>query len=516
MPTTLSDLMHAPGLALRQVGATAADTVDVIRWVAVTEVLDPGRFLSGGELVLTTGVRQRSAAQQRDFTTAVAHAGATALGYGTGLGHRKVPAAVVQCADALGLPLVEVPLETPFIALSQLVADRQVSDHVARLTELMDHHQRLAESLLSGRGVSGFVHTLAGLVGGRAALERYGTVVHRAAAKGIPPVEDRGSGLVMELEGGRTLTVPVATGLPDRCRLHLWTPAGAAEADTMTAEGSEEQDPMTQLAASAQNLLAVRLSSDARTVEASRRLAGEVLQDVVDGSLHGQDAAVRLAALGVNASARHVVVAVEAQSSSSTRLLASLPLPAQLHGAATALVEDRLIAVVPSQGVSGRDGELLMEHLERAGIKARAGAGASYPRPEGLRWSYYEALEALHDGAGFTQSRRLTMASLLMSAQDVPLADLAAEALDPLKDSDRRHHTDLIRTLTVYLESDGQAGEVARQLGIHRNTVRYRLQQVAELSGFDPTVTAGRVHLWLALAQERQSRGRSLDVSSLD
>lgn len=515
MPTTLSDLMHAPGLDLRQVGAIPADTAAAVRWVAVTEVLDPGRFLSGGELVLTTGVRQRSAAQQRDFTTAVAQAGATALGYGTGLEHRKVPAAVVQCADALGLPLVEVPLETPFIALSQLVADRQVTDHVARLTELMDHHQRLAESLLSGRGVSGFVHTLAGLVGGRAALERYGTVVHRAAAKGIPPVEDRGTGQVTVIEAGRTLTVPVATGLPDRCQLHLWTP----HAPDVGAEGrpeAEDHDPLTQLAASAQNLLAVRLSSDARTVEASRRLAGEVLQDVVDGSLHGQDAAVRLAALGVDAAARHVVVAVESLSSSSTRLLASLPLPAQLHGAATALVEDRLIAVVPSPGVSGRDGELLMEHLERAGIRGRAGAGASYPRPEGLRWSYYEALEALHDGTGFTQSRRLTMASLLMSAQDVPLADLAAEALDPLKDSDRRHHTDLIRTLSVYLESDGQAGEVARQLGIHRNTVRYRLQQVAELSGFDPTVTAGRVHLWLALAQERQSRGRSLDVSSLD
>ena len=511
MPTTLSDLMRAPGLGLRQAGGTDVATAGVIRWVAVTEVLDPSPFLSGGELVLTTGVRQRTTAQQRDFTAAVARSGAAALGFGTGLGHRRVPSGVVQCADELGLPLVEVPLDTPFLAVSQLVADQQVSDHVDSLTRLMDHHQQLAESLLSGRGVNGFVHTLARLLGGRAALERYGTVVHRAAARGIPPVEDRGTGQVEELEGGRTLTVPVATGLPDRCRLHLWTPVDSGEDVSRAFEAAEDQDPLAQLAAAAQNLLAVRLSSDARTVEASRRLAGEVLQDVVDGSLQGQDAAVRLAALGVDAAVRHVVIAVEALSASSARLLASLPLPGQLHGAATALVEDRLIAVVPSPGVSAADGAVLMDHLERAGIRARAGAGASYARPEGLRWSYYEAFEALHDGAGFTQSRRLTMASLLMSAQDVPLADLAAEALDPLRESDRRHHTDLIRTLAVYLEADGQAGEVARQLGIHRNTVRYRLQQVAELSGFDPTVTAGRVHLWLALAQERQSRSRSLD-----
>ena len=40
---------------------------------------------------------------------------------------------------------------------------------------------------------------------------------------------------------------------------------------------------------------------------------------------------------------------------------------------------------------------------------------------------------------------------------------------------------------------------VAAALDLHRNTIRYRLQQVVTLTGYDPAVTADRVHLYLAL-----------------
>jgi purine catabolism regulator len=46
---------------------------------------------------------------------------------------------------------------------------------------------------------------------------------------------------------------------------------------------------------------------------------------------------------------------------------------------------------------------------------------------------------------------------------------------------------------------------VAEELTLHRNTVRYRLAQITELTGYDPAVTADRVQLWLALAVARLS-----------
>ncbi|WP_347040374.1 helix-turn-helix domain-containing protein [Glutamicibacter halophytocola] len=50
------------------------------------------------------------------------------------------------------------------------------------------------------------------------------------------------------------------------------------------------------------------------------------------------------------------------------------------------------------------------------------------------------------------------------------------------------------------MNRDGSVGAVAEALGLHRNTVRYRMQQISELSGYDPNVTSDRVQLWIALS----------------
>lgn len=484
MATLLSDLVNAPGLDLGQAGAVPADVPIEVSWAATTEQEDPTDFLTGGEIVLTTGVRLRTAAQQERFVTSVAAAGAAAVGFGIGLGHRAIPGTIRRVADELGVPLLQVPLPTPFAAISRLIADRLVSDHVDRLSRLLADHQALAAALLSGEGIGGFLTAMSKVVGGPVALERYGTEVYRTG-------EDTGP----------SRPVAVATGLPDRCTLHL------AEAG--------DRGHLDSVIALAQNLLAVQLSQEARVVRNARLLTGQVLRDVVSGRLGGEDAAVRLASLGIDSSQRHVMVVVEPATPASGTLLATLP-AAVLHEpqAATALVEDRLVMAVPAGQFTAADGAALLESLRTAGIRARAGAGASYARPEGIRWSYFEALEAIreHSGhEGFSPPRRLTLTSLLLAAQEAPLADLSAATLDPLKRSDRDHGTDLVRTLTVFLESNAQVGQSAEVLGLHRNSVRHRLARIAGLTGFDATVTSDQVHLWLALAQDRIIGGRSLD-----
>jgi hypothetical protein len=64
------------------------------------------------------------------------------------------------------------------------------------------------------------------------------------------------------------------------------------------------------------------------------------------------------------------------------------------------------------------------------------------------------------------------------------IAAFAREALGDLLTHDRRGS--LRRTLLVFLESGGSHVEAAKRLGIHRNTLAYRLQQIADLTGRDP------------------------------
>ena len=77
------------------------------------------------------------------------------------------------------------------------------------------------------------------------------------------------------------------------------------------------------------------------------------------------------------------------------------------------------------------------------------------------------------------------------------LAAFAAEALAELPVRDRRGM--LRRTLLTYLQTGGSHVEAAARLGIHRNTLAYRLKQIASLTGHDPADPSTWLLLHLAL-----------------
>ena len=64
MAISLAALLAVHSLGLRKAGLAETTSHQDIHWVAVTEQEDPQRFLNGGELELTTGMRLRSAPAQ--------------------------------------------------------------------------------------------------------------------------------------------------------------------------------------------------------------------------------------------------------------------------------------------------------------------------------------------------------------------------------------------------------------------------------------------------------------------
>src|SRR5882757_8245376 len=91
MALTVRDVLAEPGLGIGLACGAPEALLRPVRWVAVTELADPRPFLTGGELVLTTGLRQRGAASQREFVRRLAERDIAALGFGTGLSHPGVP-----------------------------------------------------------------------------------------------------------------------------------------------------------------------------------------------------------------------------------------------------------------------------------------------------------------------------------------------------------------------------------------------------------------------------------------
>jgi PucR family transcriptional regulator, purine catabolism regulatory protein len=471
MAISLALLLGVQSLRLSKAGLAETTWHHDINWVAVTELEDPQRFLNGGELVLTTGMRLRSAPDQRRFVRQVQRAGAVGIGFGTGLTHEDVPPALIAEANRWGLPVVRVPYETPFIAIGKLVADAQSADHVAKLERLIAGHQILARALLTGGGLTQLLKHLGGMLRTDIALTQFTALLYNSSS---------------ELPSAHTwASYPIPTGRRDACTLWVRLPF---------------ED--SGIIGYAQNLISVELNNMVKQRQAQRALCGQVLEDVIHGALETSEAQRRLAGVGVNSTRRNVVLL--AVSAAHHKALVSTSVPQALENAVAAVVGQDLVVVVHDDGSGATElARQLSSHLAEAGIHATIGIGGAYTKPNGLRWSYFEARDAARHGLPVNEPERLSLTSLLLASEDVPLADMANESLSPLRTFDAAHGSELMATLESYLNHNGSVAAVAEAMTLHRNTVRYRLAQITELTGYDPSLTADRVQLWLALAVAR-------------
>lgn len=462
MAITLANLFEHTELALRPLNDFSAAAESSITWGAVTELLDPSEFLTGQEIVLTTGVRQKTTASQREFVLRLADNHVIALGFGTGLGHRNVPQTILKTAQEVGLPVFEVPYGTPFATITKLIAEAQHRLHVAELQHLLRSHQQLTRSLLSAN-LTGMLSELSKMLGTKVAVSLHGTQIYGP-----------------DVMTGSWREFPIATGMRDKCTLYL-----------------EEPYAHHGLIEYAQSLIGLEVANKSRLRESQRTAHGQIVEDLVTGTLEGSDAEARLRSLGLDTRRKHVVILVQAVSPQS--LLSRLPLPPLLEAQVVFLSDQKLGVLIPTD-LRERVVPLLDEYLQTANIPASIGYGGSYAQGNGVRWSYYEALEALRQGGRVNSPAKLSLTSLLLTARDVPILDLATEALGPIQKFDAQNKGELLTTLREYFKLDGSVGAVAESLGLHRNTVRYRMQQITDLSGYDPTVTGDRVQLWLALS----------------
>jgi sugar diacid utilization regulator len=73
------------------------------------------------------------------------------------------------------------------------------------------------------------------------------------------------------------------------------------------------------------------------------------------------------------------------------------------------------------------------------------------------------------------------------------------ETLEPVVIYDSRYGTELVHTLTTYLENDASTVKTATGLFAHRHTIRYRLDRVGELTGLDVDKSEDRERLTLGI-----------------
>lgn len=152
-------------------------------------------------------------------------------------------------------------------------------------------------------------------------------------------------------------------------------------------------------------------------------------------------------------------------------------------------------ALVPDAAAPGRQTE-----IERAVEGRTAALGPTVPGAEAWR-SLRRATEALRLSAGEAELvlAEERLADAIVHADQTLLRELAERRLAPLDGRTDRSRARLTETLAAWLDHQGNVPATARELHVHAQTVRYRLDQLRELFGDDLEDPGARFELSLAV-----------------
>ncbi|HMA27047.1 MAG: PucR family transcriptional regulator [Solirubrobacterales bacterium] len=483
-----------------------------IRWVHITELLDPTPWLSGGELLLTTGIRLDSPEPQRKFVRLLAEAGVAGLGFGVGFDHAKVPKALLAEAEEADFPVFEVPYETPFIAITEVAFSRLVNEHYDVLSRGIAVNERLERLVLQGGGLDEIAREIAAAVGGSSVvLDARGEVLAHGGRNLSMEVLDAIRTEVQPRAAAAASFVPSDRNLRGRTLAHPVSPrGGAAEAWLVVVRRSGELGDFERLCVQqAAIVVALELMRDRVARETERRLSGEVLAATLSGRLAPDDIRDRLAPFGIGD--RAAVLAFElgdaaAAEPTLAEYLASENRPAVVapHAAGR---RELLCAVVDGDNGDPLDlAAMARLALESSHGSTRAATSRAMPT-ERVRHSFHEARCAL-EATGFANGaapevashRDLGVFTLLLSVQDAEALRLYCDSvLGPIESSDERYANELLRSLEAYIDRNGHWERAAGDCYCHRHTLRYRIKRIEELTGRDLSRANDRVELWLAL-----------------
>ncbi len=462
-----------------------------ISWVAPTELLDPTPFLSSNELVLTTGaalVDEDSAAYD-SFVERLSNANTSSLGFGTGLNHSTMPAKLISAANKYDLPVFEVPYEMPFIEISRTIAESVIADQFKLLHDSLAVHERLASVLLGGGDLTAMIERLHQLTGGPAAV----IDIHGRLLASSPGTVDWPTEAIKQTDGPH--------GDPSR---EVHTAPIRFDGELVAYLFVRIVDEVFSIHAIpyATTLISLELSRRHAELNGRRELVGQVIEDLLAQRLPDEAAARRLTAFGVDlAQPVNVIVAATNVDSSIRRMpWGQKELGANSSRIVSAYIEDELISIAAPDAEIDQVTQIIYERLRMVDPNVRVGIGGAHSGVSGLRLSYFEAREATFNAEpGIHLCEPINLSTLLLVNRELPVRDMAQSLLGPLIEHDTERGSDLMQTLTVFLETSGSVAKSARLLTLHRNSMRYRLRLIEELTGRNVLLFPEQVKLWIAL-----------------
>ena len=537
---TVREALTIDGLQNVRVLAGSAGLDRTITCVNIMEVPDILQWVRGGELLLTTMYPLKdSRVSLRELVPLLNEKGLAAIAIKPHRYLEEIPDEMLEIADEVSLPVLELSFDASFVDLINVVLTRILNYQAESLLRSEEIHQRFTSVVLEDGGLSEIASLLASILDKPVAI--YGADGDKLASaphdwhppSGGIPHEDGTKLLQRLVEAGsdtpshpnrqsllqrkvlndsgsqiRVIQRSIRTGRLHYGEIIVWeTGAPIKETDLMAVDH-------------ASTVAALALSKSRAVSEVELRFRNDFLNDLLSGNIHDRDTLpARAEMFGWRLHAAYSVIVVEIEGLQKTHAAAN-------EGQASSMLEtarrigrlladtalrldpdvitwskiDSMVFLCPLPAKVG-DQEArkrstwlatqLRQHvLPDDNLTWTWGIGGFHPDLLDLHKAYGEARLATALGrlvgqpGGLNHYDDMGVYRLLHQfPEPARLLEFATQVLQPVLDHDARHSSRFLATVEEYLACERNLALTARRLALHYNTVKYRIQRADQMLG---------------------------------
>ncbi|MDI3256994.1 MAG: PucR family transcriptional regulator ligand-binding domain-containing protein [Kyrpidia sp.] len=528
----VKDLMSIPVFSEARVMAGEQGITRNVCSVNMMDAPDIIDFLKPSELLVTTGYSLKDNPDALvDLVRQMARKGCAALGIKTRRFLAEIPADMIQAADDLALPIIELPYNHSLGEIVHQTLNYILEKRAEELRYALDIHRSFTNLVFRGKGLGAVVENLGALLGCPVQLLDPGFKVIAASPNGWRMDDGCRSTLMDHLrslakeEAG--MTAFSVLGRPEESRTFTVVPVRTHrhQSGFLVVFGCPFEAAAYPLLAMEQavNVIAFDMLKRQAVEENTRRIKNEFFTDFLSGEIGSRREIINMGKLyGLRENQPYVcaVCRIDERLENPEGALEGrwrrlrdavydrleTELADRADGCVLFTRGESLVFLHPVVECGEREERQMVEWLRTIqddlftwlGVSASFGLSPCIRHFYELPRAYREAENALQ--AGYRSGRRRfvqpyrakELSDLLRWIPREDLVEFYENSLKELAHPTDKEKMDLLHTLSAYMENHCQIAETAKRLFVHRNTVVYRLEKCRELIGQDlkePDVT---------------------------
>lgn len=542
MEITVKNLLRIGPLKTSQVVAGHQNLDNVVKGVTIIEAPDIVNWLSGGELLLTSLYSGPGEGMNyREFIQKLAEKEVSALAIKIRRFVQDIPQDIMDAANEYGLPIIELDGNVRFVDIMYPVMEQLFNSQVVKLKYYKDVQERFTTLALQCEGLEAILQTLEELVGNPVAVYDKSFKCIKATDPRIERFE-----APQELELRESLHEKfyyyrqnvIYPALEDAMIPLVVVKLQAFSQVKAFLTVAEINKPLQEI-----DLISLEHAATVVTLDMVKRFAvreveqkfkNDLIEHVLSGELNSSNALERINLMEWDLNRPYRVVVFDIRNLDSYLVENRSQNKMALQGVKSEItymvsstiknytndfiIGNKVDTIVALWPIKEKD-ENLLHTIKSVGrevqeqvkkrmkkLSVQVGIGDVANGVEEIPRSYKEAQDALtyggmlHNECSVVAFSELGVFRILCKfAERNSLEEFVPKPLLKILKYDQENEADLLNTLQVFLECNGNASKSAKELFIHYKTMLYRLERIKEVAQLDMEDNKNRLELEMGL-----------------